>query len=566
VLEAFPASQALTPLPDTDIVVTFDRPVDPATVDASSFLVFGRWSGVAQGVFAFEDAGRRVRFTPGRAFSAGERVTVSLDRQVRSAAGTAIAHGYTWQFMIRPAPAGLALTEVARVSVRTSPLEGHIQTYGAYAGDFDEDGFSDLAVPNEVANDVRVFLNDGAGRYRTFTAYPVPKGARPSANEGADFNRDGHIDFALGNTQNNQLSVFLGTGNGTFGPIQNYETDTQVRGVTVLDLDGDGFSDIATANRTGQGHGTVTLLMNDGTGAFGPDSTFDGQGQNETAIEAADANGDGILDLFVGALDSQEILLLLGDGAGGVSFHTRGAAGGNPWMIATGDVNGDGHVDVVSANSSASNAAVILGDGQGGLTEAVTYPTGDFPLAIDLGDLDGDGDLDLVTSNFSGRNWTIYENAGDGTFGNPRTLAAAVAGSCAVLHDRDGDGTLDMTGIDEFADMLFLFENTAAPTNVQEHPATVLDFQLDFQPPFPNPFVTSTSIHYLLPERTRVHASVYDLLGRRVRVLLDDAQPPGRHTLTWDGLDAAGRSVPAGLYVYRLATGRAVLSAKVFRL
>ncbi|MFQ5608354.1 MAG: FG-GAP-like repeat-containing protein, partial [Candidatus Zixiibacteriota bacterium] len=161
----------------------------------------------------------------------------------------------------------------------------------------------------------------------------------------------------------------------------------------------------------------------------------------------------------VGALNSSDIFLLLGDANGALTVSSQVAAGGRPWMLAVGDVNGDGNVDVVSANSTSNNAAVIFGDGAGGMSAATTYPTGAFTLAIDLGDIDGDGDLDLVTSNFSGNDWALYENDGFGVFGNPRTFPASSSGSCAILHDRDNDGDLDMTGIDETDDLLFIFDN-----------------------------------------------------------------------------------------------------------
>ena len=47
----------------------------------------------------------------------------------------------------------------------------------------------------------------------------------------------------------------------------------------------------------------------------------------------------------------------------------------------------------------------------------------------------------------------------DVSLADRRTLAATKAGSCAILHDRDGNGNLDMTGVDEMADVILLFEN-----------------------------------------------------------------------------------------------------------
>ncbi len=546
VVTVSPVANAVSADRETAIVIDFDGAVDPATLDASSAMVFGRWSGVMKGQWLFENDNTRMRFVhPKRPFSAGEMVTVSLARHLAAPDGQTLGRGYAWQFWTRPRRASMDLEETDRLTVR-QPGEGHIQTYGAYAGDFDADGYTDFAVPNEVANDIRVFMNDGTGGYGAFSVYPIPRGAVPSTNEGADFNLDGHLDFAVGHSQGNLVSVFMGDGTGLLNEPANYQVEPGVRGLAVLDLDGNGYPDIATASRI---DGRVSLLLNDGDGTFTHTETFDPQSDGETAAAVADANEDGILDLFVGAFESGEMIVLLGDGEGSLTVHTRVAAGGTPWMITTGDVNGDGHVDVVSANAWGSTASVLLGDGLGNLSAPVTYPTGDFPLSIDLGDLDGDGDLDMVTSNFNGIDWTLYENLGDGTFGNRRSLSASNAASCAVFHDRDNDGTLDMTGIDELDDLLFFFTNTPLPT-ATETPPTTLPFAL--LPNYPNPFSDRTTLTFRLDEPAAVRLRIFDVLGREVRTLLDASRTTGMHTLTWDGIDHAGFKVPSGIYLYRL--------------
>ena len=69
---------------------------------------------------------------------------------------------------------------------------------------------------------------------------------------------------------------------------------------------------------------------------------------------------------------------------------------------------------------------------------------------------------------------------------------------------------------------------------------------------YPNPFNPSTLIPYRLPVPIRVRLEVFNVLGQRMATLVDAEQPAGFHTATWDGTDAAGRGVAAGLYLYRL--------------
>ena len=72
---------------------------------------------------------------------------------------------------------------------------------------------------------------------------------------------------------------------------------------------------------------------------------------------------------------------------------------------------------------------------------------------------------------------------------------------------------------------------------------------------YPNPFNPSTMIPYQLPVPTRVRLEVFNLLGQRVATLVDGERPAGSHTARWNGTDAAGRAVAAGLYLYRMQSG-----------
>ncbi|MCE2447938.1 MAG: PQQ-dependent sugar dehydrogenase [Candidatus Latescibacteria bacterium] len=69
---------------------------------------------------------------------------------------------------------------------------------------------------------------------------------------------------------------------------------------------------------------------------------------------------------------------------------------------------------------------------------------------------------------------------------------------------------------------------------------------------YPNPFNPSTIIPYRLPVSTRVRLEVLNILGQRLATLVDAEQPAGFHTAAWDGTDASGRGVAAGVYLYRL--------------
>ena len=462
VADVAPPSEAISISALGHIVWTLSAPVDPATVNANSVKVWGRWGGVMGGTYSVEGGNTVIRFVPAHAFLAGEMVTATLNPALLSASGVALPGSHATQYWIATMPAVPTLSLQSTVDIRF-PGEGLIRSYGAYAGDLNNDGYPDLLIPNEDVNDVRRFINDGAGGFSVFTVHSLPSGSKPSSNEGADFNGDGWVDFAVANITSGTVAVFLNDGAGDLLTPVIIPVGSGPRGLTVLDADSDGDTDIVTANRIS---GTLSLILSNGDGTFQPSTSLQFGLANETAIAAVDANSDGIMDLYVGAYGSRNVATLLGDGSGNFSIASTIAVGGSPWMIATGDIDSDGHVDVVACLADTSQVAVIRNDGSGGLLPPVKFPCGIFPTAIDLGDLDGDGDLDIVASSYLSSNYSVFRNLGDGTFGAASVLPAAAAGSCAILADINGDEDIEIIGVDELADKLFIFDSP--PLQAQE--------------------------------------------------------------------------------------------------
>jgi len=70
---------------------------------------------------------------------------------------------------------------------------------------------------------------------------------------------------------------------------------------------------------------------------------------------------------------------------------------------------------------------------------------------------------------------------------------------------------------------------------------------------YPNPFNPTTTIAFSLATPGRAQVSVYNMKGQIVRHLADRDFGSGNHSLVWDGRDDNGRSVPSGIYFYRMA-------------
>jgi hypothetical protein len=91
----------------------------------------------------------------------------------------------------------------------------------------------------------------------------------------------------------------------------------------------------------------------------------------------------------------------------------------------------------------------------------------------------------------------------------------------------------------------------------------LLPQEFNLHPNYPNPFNPSTAIRYDLPYPTEVRLVIYNLLGREMVHLVHGYREVGYHSVTWQGLDVSGRTVPSGIYIIRLVTPQYTKSIKM---
>ncbi|MGB8316786.1 MAG: T9SS type A sorting domain-containing protein, partial [Ignavibacteriaceae bacterium] len=84
---------------------------------------------------------------------------------------------------------------------------------------------------------------------------------------------------------------------------------------------------------------------------------------------------------------------------------------------------------------------------------------------------------------------------------------------------------------------------------------------------YPNPFNPTTNINYQLKEMSKVTLEIFNILGQRIRVLIDNQEEnPGQYRVMWDGTNQAGSRVATGVYIYRLRANSFVNSKKMILL
>ncbi|MCZ6836720.1 MAG: VCBS repeat-containing protein, partial [Planctomycetota bacterium] len=114
------------------------------------------------------------------------------------------------------------------------------------------------------------------------------------------------------------------------------------------------------------------------------------------------------------------------------------AVGEEPESVAIGDFDGDGIPDLVVANLVSDNVSVLIGRGNGSFAPHATYNVGDSPYSVAIGDFDDDGVLDLVVVNAGSDDVSVLLGYGDGTFASHVTYAVGNAPFSVAINDLDG--------------------------------------------------------------------------------------------------------------------------------
>lgn len=217
-----------------------------------------------------------------------------------------------------------------------------------------------------------------------------------------DLNQDGRPDIVFSSSDDNSLTLLMGTGEGTFVGAVSYGVGERPRHVTCGDLDGDGRADdLATACAWSD---EIAILLGEDDWTWAP-PVFVQSGILPTAVCAGDVNGDGIDDLVVGQTEDVGCILSYGSGQFSEMVFSESRLYERDIVLA--DFNGDCLLDVMVPSGPYKCASVLLGDGDGTFSSTEIYAVGEYPRALALCDLNHDGIKDVCVAGHEGNDLTI---------------------------------------------------------------------------------------------------------------------------------------------------------------
>jgi hypothetical protein len=332
-------------------------------------------------------------------------------------------------------------------------------------------------------------LGNGNGTFRSAVSFGV--GKIPLALVTEDMDHDGILDFVLALSGSDQVVVLKGEGTGLFQKLANQSAGKGTTFLAARDVNGDGWSDVVAVNSGRFGYYppfNLAVLLNDGKGGLQAPVTYENEGRDgmfPTGVLVEDMTGDGKPDLTVTWSQPSwrspnglvSILKNIGDGT--FVPYTELKPGFTLSAIQGADLNHDGLVDLAVTSLFSDTVRILLQRAGGTFTELDPIKVGFAPVGVTFQDFDGDHELDLVVVNRDSNSLSMFLGNGKGIFASAGHFGVGATPSAVAVEDFDQDQFPDLATASTNADGVSVLLSGGGSIPLPSVSTDALEFEVD---------------------------------------------------------------------------------------
>ena len=332
-----------------------------------------------------------------------------------------------------------------------------IDSWSAAWGDFDNDGYDDLFIPNKDHNGTnQLYRNNGDGTFEAYSAPPLTSDLGEAvAASWADYDNDGDLDLFVAYNTYSVNKLYENQGDGTFTIVEDDVIATEglySHSVSWADYDRDGLLDIVITDIHASHYNKLLKENSDGSFSLVEDSEVSMLAASSVGVAWGDFDNDLDLDLFIANTNGENNSFFENVNGVMISRSIDGLTtdGGHSVGAIWGDYDNDLDLDLYVTNASDLESNFLYtnnGDGTfSRLPSTANVEAAGNSHGCSWMDYDNDGDLDLVVANNLGNENFVYSNNGDGTFtALDNAISEETSDSYGVSwSDYDLDGDLDL--------------------------------------------------------------------------------------------------------------------------
>ena len=291
----------------------------------------------------------------------------------------------------------------------------------------------------------------------------------------------------------------------------------------------------------------------------------------------------------------------------GFTEHVISTSANSAQNVHAADVDSDGDMDVLSASREGDDKiAWYENDGSESFTEHVISTSADFAFSVYAADVDGDGDMDVLSAssyddkiawyeqegtpdciedeielwgqNYSIDSTTIIDLNNSGLTGLIPTEVGCLSNLTTLLlqnNELSGEipGTICDLNVDWTSPFSIMINNNQLcppyPECIEDYVGVqdtsncgslsiiedIIPLTYSLYNAYPNPFNPITTLGYDLSENVMVNITIYDIVGRQIKALLNSPQTAGYRSIQWNATNDNNQPVSAGLYLYTIQAG-----------